>query len=282
MVEAILPSRLESRGRVAVPNLEGFNVKYLFLIGAFTASWASGGCSGLLGSTQKGPGSTCSPCEQLPAVADATGPFAQAAAAAAKGGQEASNQPQQQDPARINPNVLASSGAGAATWNKADTETRSQAGAPSVNQGLVIPTAADARAGGGVSPVVAGLQVYVDRLTALLEAEAAKPMGERDPAAIQRYQEQIASAFQSMLAAQAGSQAQTVNTYNLQGAVVTQSVANGSASGDGQMAVDPANARALAEGLPRVVEAAGAAKAAGVASPNQPGDVPPPAEGQPK
>lgn len=213
----------------------------------------------LCGCASSGPGVACSPCEQTGAVAQANEPGAQAAAAAARGGQEASNNPQQGDHVPLKPLTVVSSGSGAATVNPTQTDTRSQAGAPSVNQGLVLPASADARTGGGVSPVVASLQAYIDDLRASLKMAMLDPTAPPDKA--NRIMDAINAAVGQMAQAQASAQASTHNTFNLQGAVVTQTVANGSASGDGQQAIDPANAKALAEGLPETVKAAGAARA---------------------
>ena len=213
----------------------------------------------LAGCASSGPGVACSPCEQATAAADASGTSSQAAAAAARGGQEASNNPQQGDNVPLKPLTVVSSGAGAATVNPTQTDTRSQAGAPSVNQGLVLPASADARTGGGVSPVVASLQSYIDDLRASLKMAMLDPTAPPDK--VNRIMEAINAAVGQMAQAQASAQASTHNTFNLQGAVVTQTVANGSNSGDGQTAIDPANAKALADGLLETVKAAGAARA---------------------
>lgn len=212
--------------------------------------------------TGPGPGASCDPCaeKEVGAGADAAAPFAQAAAASAKGGQEASNQPVQADPGARGILTPVSRGAGDQTVNSSTNEARSQAGAPSVNQGLVLPTAADARTGGGVSPVVASLQAYIDDLRAALKMAMLDPASPPDRA--NQIMVAINDAVGQMAQAQASAQATTHNTYNLQGSVVTQTVANGSASGDGQNAIDPANAKAVAEGLPEVVKAAAAAKSA--------------------
>lgn len=218
----------------------------------------------LAGCSTTGPGAACDPCatgETGPAN-EATGPLAQAAQANARGGQEASNQPIQTDPGARNVHTPISRGAGAQTVTDTSTEERSQAGAPSVNQGVVLPTSADARTGGGVSPVVASLQSYIDDLRASLKMAMLDPSSPPDKA--NRIMEAINSAVSQMAQAQASAQAHVSNTYHLEGAVITQTVANGSASGDGQNAIDPANARAVAEGLPKVVEAAAKAKGAGV------------------
>ena len=216
-------------------------MRFLPLLLAIAATTITIGC-------QSGPGNNCTPCEAIPAATATAAPFGEATAAAAKGGQEASNQPQQQDPARINPNTMASSGSGAATWTKQDSETRSQAGAPSVNQGLLLPTSADARAGGGggVSPLLASLQRQQDVLLSLLEKEYGNPMA--DPVRRVELQKSLDSLNALMAQAQASSNGLTTinNTYNLQNSRNVQTVANGSNSGDGQTAIDPAVAREIA------------------------------------
>jgi hypothetical protein len=214
--------------------------------------------------------------EEVKPSAEATGPLAQAAAAGAKGGQEASNQPVQSDPGARGVFTPISRGAGAQTASNTTSESRSQAGAPSVNQGLVLPTAASAQTGGGVSPVVASLQAYMDDLRASLKLALLDPS--TPPSRVSEIMAQINTVAGQMAQAQASAQATTHNTYNLQGAVVTQTVANGSASGDGQNAIDPANAKAVAEGLPQVVRAAAEAK--GAAGPVA--DSPAPAPVEPK
>lgn len=207
-----------------------------------------------------GPGAACDPCaeKEVAAGSDATGPFAQAAAASAKGGQEASNQPVQSDPGARGVFTPISRGSGSQSATNTTTESRSQAGAPSVNQGLVLPTEASARTGGGVSPVVASLQAVVDDLRGQLKLAIMEGNADKEARLLAALDRSIAQ----MAQAQASAQGQTTNTYHLEGAVITQTVANGSASGDGQNAIDPSNAKAVADGLPKVVEAAATAKAA--------------------
>jgi hypothetical protein len=218
--------------------------------------------------TTTGPGAACDPCatEEVNSGADATAPFAQAAAASAKGGQEASNQPVQSDPGARGVFTPISRGAGSQTATNNTEETRSQAGAPSVNQGLVLPTAADARTGGGVSPVVASLQLYMDDLRAQLKLAMLDPTAPPDKA--QKIIEAINAAISQMAQAQASSQAQVSNVYHLEGARIVQSVANGSNSGDGQTAIDPKAAEAIA------VPTAAAVKAT-MAPSGDPSGVPP-------
>jgi hypothetical protein len=124
--------------------------------------------------------------------------------------------------------------------------------------------------------VVASLQAYMDDLRASLKLALLDPS--TPPSRVSEIMAQINTVAGQMAQAQASAQATTHNTYNLQGAVVTQTVANGSASGDGQNAIDPANAKAVAEGLPQVVRAAAEAK--GAAGPVA--DSPAPAPVEPK
>lgn len=224
----------------------------------------------LLAGCQSGPGAKCTPCEQLPAVADAAGPFAQAASAAAKGGQEVSNAPTQTDPARINPNVLASSGAGAATWTKSDSETRRLTGAASTAQGLVIPTSADARTGGGVSPVVASLQSYVEDLRAALTLELTNPAA--DPQKRKELMAEIQGAVRAMAEAQASTAGTTTNNFNFQNSRNVLTSGNSSNSGEGDAASDlKAGAmRAAPEAAKAVMNAPEPAPATPESSPQPP------------
>lgn len=256
---------------------------------ASCASFALPGCSSGLGSLapKSGPAMDCSPCDIAKTIQG--GVPGEVAAAAASGGQTASNQPTQTDPTRINPNVLASSGAGDATWTKSDTESRRQAGAPSVNQGLVLPTAADARTGGGVSPVVASLQALVDDLRERLRSVACG-----DTTTQAQLLAAIADAHAAMAQAQAGAQAQTNNTYNFDGAKIVQTVGNSSNSGEGNAAAEtpipPSNAlRSVPETTKAVMDAPPdpAAPEAAAKSPLPASDCPPsgplpPADGSPK
>lgn len=230
----------------------------------------------LAGCATKGPGAECDTCAGQEVAPAATGPFAQAAGAAAEGGQRASNQPMMLDPARLAPVTNVNRGAGPLTASQANTEERSQAGAPSVTQGLVVPTSADARTGGGVSPVVASLQSYLDDLRASLKLALMDPAA--PPGRVRELMDAINGTAGLMAQAQASAQATTHNTYNFDGARIVQSVANGSNSGDGTTAIDPAAAAAVGkplEGAARsVMEAPGAAPAPS-------GEAPTPAPGAP-
>lgn len=208
------------------------------------------GCTGLnptLPGASDGPGT--GGCD----VCDATRPFADSPAAtvaAAEGGQRASNQPTQMDPARINPYTVVGRGSGATSSTTANRELRSQAGAPSVNQGLILPVDADAASGGGISPVVASLQALLDSENERLDLEA-------DPEERRKIRESIAGLVTAMAQAQSTAQGVTHNTYNLQGARVVQSVANGSKSGDSPGgAIDPEGAAAVGAALGPVGAAA--------------------------
>lgn len=232
-------------------------------------------CSTLIGCMSAGPGAQCDPCAE--AEASAAAPFGEAAAAAAKGGQTASNQPQQQDPGARQIHTPISRGAGDQSISTTTEEARSQAGAPSVNQGLVLPTTAGAHTGGGVSPVVASLQGYVDDLRTQLKLAIMQGNAEQEGRLIAA----IDRAISQMAQAQASSKGTVHNTYNLQGSVNTQTVANGSNSGDGQTAIDPRNAEAVANGLPKTVEAAARAAAAAKPAPAAPEPLPPLPGGSP-
>lgn len=208
----------------------------------------------ILTGCSSGPGDDCDPCAA--AEAQASAPFGEAAAAAAKGGMTASNQPQQQDPGARQIHTPISRGAGDQNVTTATEESRSQAGAPSVNQGLVLPTEASASTGGGVSPVVASLQGYIDDLRTQLKLAIMQGDSELE----QRLSANIDRAISQMAQAQASSKGVTNNTYNFDGARIVQSVANGSNSGDGQTAIDPAAATAIAEPLSKAAAATMAAE----------------------
>ena len=220
---------------------------------------------------KSGSSTSCSTCEAAHAAAEATAPFAQAAAASAKGGQEASNQPVMTDPTRLTPNTILNSGTGTTTFTKGDTESRRLAGAPSTNLGLVIPNSASAQTGGGANPVVAGLQNYIDHLTTLMETEQGKPIGERDPSLVKQYQAEIAAAFQSMSTAQAATGGMTTNNYHFENSRNVQTASNSSNSGEGAASTEtPAAQGAAAKMVEKVGTAAMAPDAPAQPDPSAP------------
>ncbi len=225
----------------------------------------------LLAGCQSGPGAACDECATAEAGVADVAPFGQAAAAAASGGQRASNQPMQMDPARINPHTAINRGAGPLTTNTNQRDARSQAGAPSVNQGLVLPTSAEANTGAGVPPAVQELQEYSRDLRAQLALAMANGDGEARTALLA----EIRGVLNMMAEVSATNRASTTNNYNFNGARIVQSVANGSKSGDAPGgAIDADGAKAVATPL---AEAAKAVMGAGEASDVPPaGDVPDP------
>lgn len=238
----------------------------------------------LAGCSTTGPGVECDPCAQAEASSGATAaaPFAQAAAASASGGQRASNQPTMTDPGARGVFTPVSRGAGSQTANQTTHEQRSQAGAPSVNLGLVLPTEASASAGGGVSPVVASLQSYIDDLRASLKLALMDPTTPQGR--VQELMAAINTAVGQMAQAQASTQGAVTNHYHFTGARIVQSVANGSSAGDSPTtAIDPDAARAVGQPLSEATRAvmAGEPPPEPVPAPDSPSPSPSPSgEGQ--
>lgn len=180
-----------------------------------------------------GPGAACDSCSAAEASPVASGRDAQAvaAAAAADGGQRSSNQPIMMDPARLAPQTVWNRGSGPNTNSPTSTETRSQAGAPAVNQGLILPNAASASASIGDNPAVKAILSRLEDLRGAWKQAIAEHAVDQAKA----LSEQLDSTEARLLAASAAVSggAQTTNVYDLRGARVSQIVANGSKSGDG-------------------------------------------------
>lgn len=159
-------------------------------------------------------------------------------AAQARGGQEASNQPVQSDPGARGIQTTWARG-GPATNSSSTTESRSQAGAPSVNQGLILPT--EASVGGGGSPAVVQAAENVKMYRLQMQVALADP---NTPAAkIDAISKMLSDAQVALATAESGSR--PVVNFNLQNSTNTQTVANGSRSGgDGADSVGTAAARA--------------------------------------
>ncbi len=201
-----------------------------------------------------GPGSDCDTCaaEELAPVG---APGAATSGAGAKTGQTASNQPNQSDPGARGIITPISRGAGNQEVGIETADERSQAGAPSVNQGLVFP--ANALATSKVvapDPLVALLSKTAETYRAALERELRQPGG-GDLSRISHYTDELAKVGQQMKAARlieaasiASAPTRAGDTYNFQGARIVQSVANGSSSGD-RAPIDAATARAVGENL---------------------------------
>lgn len=208
---------------------------------------AAGGFHGPRALNQPGPATdACSAPSEVPETPDAES----AAAAGARGGQEASNQPVQSDPGARGVHTTWNRGAGPVTANPVTTETRSQAGAPSVNQGLILPTSAFANA--AESPAVKALLARADSLRAAL-ADAIKRNDSLQIATLLGALDKIDERLVTATAAAGGS---TTNVYDLRGARVSQIVANGSKSGDGPGgAIAPDTAAAVGAAADKVVDA---------------------------
>ena len=210
---------------------------------------------GAVGAPSSGPAGTgeCDACARAEVTPPATEGSGAAASAAADGGQRASNQPVMSDPARIQPQTVWNRGAGPNTNSPTSTDVRSQAGAPSVNQGLVLPTNAIASANAADSPAV---KAVLERLADLRAAwKDAIARGAVDQAKALSDQMDVAEARLLSATASAGG-GQTTNVYDLRGARVSQIVANGSKSGDGPGgSISPDTATAVGGAADKVVDA---------------------------
>lgn len=207
-------------------------------------------CAGLTGPralNQPGPATDCSVApDEVPETPDASS----AAAAGARGGQEASNQPVQSDPGARGVHTTWNRGAGPVTANPVTTESRSQAGAPSVNQGLILPTSAFASA--AESPAVKAL---LER-AAVLRASLSDAIKRNDSLAIATLLGALDKIDERLITATAAAGGSTTNVYDLRGARVSQIVANGSKSGDGPGgAIAPDTAAAVGAAADKVVDA---------------------------
>ena len=246
------------------------------LAALFAALILATACTSPFGQTAAGPGpgAECDACA-VAEVAPTAAPGGASAAAAATGGQRASNQPVQSDPGARGIYTPISRGAGDQTTDVTSSDKRSQAGAPSVNQGLVIPNAANANAVAPTNPLVASLEKEAQQYRTALALELSKG----DMANEKRLEwlgGQLADTNARMNAALASSVSKTENVYNLQGARIVQSVANGSSSGE-RAPIDADTARAVGEPLAEGVKATmeGGANAAEVLEASKPTPLPP-------
>lgn len=226
----------------------------IFMLTLLACAMLTLGCA-----SAPGPGSECDTCAVAEANPSAShGSTANAAAATATGGQRASNQPTMTDTAAIRPFTTVGRGAGPTTATMTAQDERSQAGAPSVNQGLVIPNSAEAQAGGGASsPLMLELQAHAKDLRAQLALLLVDPMPGNE---VKRdlVMEELRGTYRMMAEVSASTRGVTHNVYNFQGSRNVQSVANGSSSGDGMPPVSADVAREvgkpLAEGVASVME----------------------------
>lgn len=202
----------------------------------------------LLAACKSGPGPECDKCAEAEANPVAAMPGAQAAGAAASGGQRASNQPELYDTARISPFTVVGRGTGDTNPSISSTETRSLAGAPSVNQGLVLPATAEASTGGGVSAAVQEERELIRDL----RAQLAFAVSSGDNSTRDKLLEEIRAAMNRLSAASIPTP--NVVHYHLENSKTVQTVANGAKSGDTPgTAVDAEAAKAIAEPAARAV-----------------------------
>ena len=219
----------------------------LLTVALLLPACAAGGLHGPKWANQPGPGTdACSVPDEVPETPSAE----TAAAAGARGGQEASNQPVQSDPGARGVVTTWNRGSGPNISTPTTTETRSQAGAPSVNQGLILPTSAFANA--AESPAVKALLARGETLRAAL-GDAIK---RNDSLAIASITTALDRLDDRLVAATAAAGGSTTNVYDLRGARVSQIVANGSKSGDGPGgAIAPDTAAAVGAAADKVVDA---------------------------
>lgn len=217
------------------------------LFAAILPACSAAGFTGPRALNQPGPATDCATAaNEVPEAPEASS----AAAAGARGGQEASNQPVQSDPGARGVNTTWNRGSGPNTNSPTTTETRSQAGAPSVNQGLILPTSAFANA--AESPAVKALLARGETLRAAL-GDAIK---RNDSLAIASITTALDRLDDRLVAATAAAGGSTTNVYDLRGARVSQIVANGSKSGDGPGgSISPDTAAAVGSAADKVVDA---------------------------
>lgn len=161
-------------------------------------------------------------------------------AAAADGGQTASQDPRIDERARITPvTAMGARHDGNTQQEVTQSEQRSLAGAPAVNQALSAPTAATA--GGGVSPAIAQEEAYQQTLQAML-------MATKDPA---ERKELLEAMRQSLSRSAAAAIPAPSVTYQPNAKVVNVAIGRSLAGGGGT----GGDASALAENQRAEVEA---------------------------
>jgi len=206
-------------------------MRYLILMLALVA---------LAGCTTAGPGQECDTC----AVAETqpVGPTGQAAAAAASGGQDASQQPYNRDTARLNPFTTVGRGAGATTSNADTKEVRELASGGATNISFVPSVAATASnsGGGSIPPVVLELRETIQDLRA--RARQAQAMG--DTAEVTRLDRLIQDTLASLMTATADTAKTTNIYYNWQNS--RNNMTGVSSSKTGRQPDDPETIKSLA------------------------------------
>lgn len=245
---------------------------------ALIALFTPGCASGARGAGRTGPAGegSCDQCalQEVAPAATAQDAATAAAAASARGGQEASNQPVMTDTVRLQPATVWNRGAGPNTNAPVSTDVRSQAGAPSVNQGLILPTSASAHAAIGDNPGVRAIVLRLEDLRAAWREAVSKG---NVPLAAQLDQAIDATSARLLAASTGASSGTTYNVYDLRGSTNIQTVGNGSRSGDGPAgAMQPEAIGAFGTGAAGVVESA--TKNRGAIPPGPPSGLPAPAE----
>lgn len=193
----------------------------------------------LAGCSTAGPGQECDTCAT--AEVSPSAPFGQAAASAASGGQDASQQPYNRDTARLNPFTTVGRGSGATT-SQADTrEVRELASGGATNISFVPSVSANASTGGGsIPPVVLELRETVQDLRA--RARQAQAMG--DTAEVSRLDRLIQDTLASLMTATANTAQTTTINYNWQNS--RNQMTGVSSSKTGRQDGDPETVKSLA------------------------------------
>lgn len=225
-------------------------------------------CALLAGCTS-GPGSDCDTCATN--EAEAYAPNGNAAAAAATGGQEASNAPFVKDTVSPRSAVTIARGAGSATSSSADMEHRAVSSGGAQNLALMNPATAQANAG-GKSPSVAAAERVVNALLAQLTLQAAR--GEDTTKTL----ESLAAAQERLATAEAGSRANITHNYNMGG---DNTIVGYSRAGNGEGPDSPEALRTLDSAARATLERKAAAESAPAGPASSAPDAPdaPPAEG---
>ena len=193
----------------------------------------------LLTACQSGPASDCDDCAT--GEVSAAAPFGQAAAAGARGGQDASQQPYNRDTARINPLTTVGRGAGPTTSTADMNEVRELASGGATNISFVPSVTASASNGGGsVSPAVLELRETIQDMRE--RARQAQAMGDKEETA--RLDTLIKDALANLMVASADSAKNVTINYNWQNS--RNQMTGFSTSKTGRQPENPETAKALA------------------------------------
>ncbi len=124
-----------------------------------------------------------------------------------------------------------SGGAGAASSNSADSETRHVVSGGAQNCGVILPTEADAKAGGGSNPAVVEASKTVAAYRAMLQLALSDPSVMPDRIAM--LSTKLAESQEALAAAQSAANVQHVVNYNFQSSRINQ-IPFSSSSSDGR------------------------------------------------